>query len=527
MAGMKVAGMPAPQQHISPTPDDEILRKNAASIQRKVIVADEGGSPKFKFTFRNLGPVKKGSLELGDLTIIAGPNNAGKTYVAYSLYGLLSSFQDTFNPDAQNKHGFAKLAHLLEKTSMLGWITGHHQKHGKIDLPIKFFTRRQKGWPTAVIKMDDLEKFMMQVKDVMCEEFSKEVPDFFSAHKAYFPKSKISLGIEFCITDIIPAEESWGHLPIESKMDRSKKQIALTIKTPENSGEKWTDFIKGYFIGYLVGAIIPDVFVLPAERLSIPIFYKELDFARNHVVDAIQRPGQTQSSTRALRRRAVSRYARPVKDHVDYVRDLIEIQKKNSTLAKNKLLFDSIKDIIGGYYRVEADDMIYFIPEQQRGNTNKIPLHLASEATRGLAGIYFYMRHVAKAGQLLVIDEPEAHLDTAAQIKMARLLARCVNAGIRVMITTHSDYILKEFNNLIMLSQNFPKKASFFKEYAGEYSSKDYLNRKSVHAYICENGGLSRCAINSRGMIMDMFDNTIDKINDISNALDTYLPEEE
>ena len=42
-----------------------------------------------KFVFKNLGPINEAELELGDLTIIAGRNNTGKTYVAYTLYGFL------------------------------------------------------------------------------------------------------------------------------------------------------------------------------------------------------------------------------------------------------------------------------------------------------------------------------------------------------------------------------------------------------------------------------------------------------
>ena len=50
-----------------------------------------------KFVFKKLGPIKEAELELGDLTIIAGRNNTGKTYVAYTLYGFLRSwFQDSF-----------------------------------------------------------------------------------------------------------------------------------------------------------------------------------------------------------------------------------------------------------------------------------------------------------------------------------------------------------------------------------------------------------------------------------------------
>ena len=42
-----------------------------------------------EFRFRNIGPVKEAAIELGDLTIIAGRNNTGKTYLVYTLYGFL------------------------------------------------------------------------------------------------------------------------------------------------------------------------------------------------------------------------------------------------------------------------------------------------------------------------------------------------------------------------------------------------------------------------------------------------------
>ena len=46
-----------------------------------------------KFRFRNVGPVEDAALELGDLTVIAGRNNTGKTYIVYSLYGFLKMWR--------------------------------------------------------------------------------------------------------------------------------------------------------------------------------------------------------------------------------------------------------------------------------------------------------------------------------------------------------------------------------------------------------------------------------------------------
>ncbi|MGU9951843.1 MAG: AAA family ATPase [Gammaproteobacteria bacterium WSBS_2016_MAG_OTU1] len=128
---------------------------------------------------------------------------------------------------------------------------------------------------------------------------------------------------------------------------------------------------------------------------------------------------------------------------------------------------------------------------------------------------------------MLIIDEPESHLDTANQIIMARILVRCVNAGMKVLITTHSDYIIKEFNNLIMLSHEFPEKKSFLHHHKKEYTADNFLNIESVKAYVCGKGTLTPCGVDSRGMIMPIFDKTIDDINNISDMLDSYLPEEE
>ena len=51
-----------------------------------------------------------------------------------------------------------------------------------------------------------------------------------------------------------------------------------------------------------------------------------------------------------------------------------------------------------------------------------------------------------------MIDEPELNIHPENQREIARLLARLVNAGLNIVISTHSDYIVRELNSLIMLS---------------------------------------------------------------------------
>ena len=48
-----------------------------------------------KFTIKNLGPLKDAELELGDITVLLGPPNSGKSYTLKSLYAQLITLDQT------------------------------------------------------------------------------------------------------------------------------------------------------------------------------------------------------------------------------------------------------------------------------------------------------------------------------------------------------------------------------------------------------------------------------------------------
>ncbi len=108
----------------------------------------------------------------------------------------------------------------------------------------------------------------------------------------------------------------------------------------------------------------------------------------------------------------------------------------------------------------------------------------ASSAVRSLLDIGFYIRHVAKKGDLLMVDEPELNLHPENQRRVARLFSRLVNAGIKVFITTHSDYIIKELNTLIMLSNDKP----YLKEIANRegYIDEELISADEIKVFMAE-----------------------------------------
>jgi predicted ATPase len=54
---------------------------------------------------------------------------------------------------------------------------------------------------------------------------------------------------------------------------------------------------------------------------------------------------------------------------------------------------------------------------------------------------------------LIFVEEAEAHLHPKANIELAKVIARAVNMGKKVVISTHSDLLLVALNNLIALSR--------------------------------------------------------------------------
>ena len=109
-------------------------------------------------------------------------------------------------------------------------------------------------------------------------------------------------------------------------------------------------------------------------------------------------------------------------------------------------------------------------------------------------------------------------------MRLARLLARMVRVGLKVLLTTHSDYLVKEINNLIMLSSPFADKAEITAKLG--YGEHECISPATVRAYVAENNSLTRCKVDRFGIDMPIFDHTIEGINGVANELASRVTED-
>ena len=468
------------------------------------------------FTFKNVGPIDNAELELGDLTIVAGRNNTGKTYLVYTLYGFLKSWENWSGPAFRpNRIRAAIRARRVEPYPTFEQISDQVADNGQAEV---------------LVERDALNRERMEVIGAVTQLFSKEgLASNFSSPLEKFESASIGvkLGREF----------SWSDQPVGgTERDDTRwirydgKTLAVVVRPPGSRKRQHPVALRRRlwrrYLRFLLPELPSDPFVLSAERFGISLFYRELDLRKSQLVDLLQKYGDSKGKDDdfpfVLIDETVSRYARPVKDNIDYTRSIPDLRRERSEVYDDGF-FNDIKGFMNGYY-VASSDSIEFRSVARGDRRFAIPLHLASSSARGLSDLYFFLRHVARRDHLLIIDEPESHLDTANQILLARMLARLVRTGLRVLLTTHSDYLIKELNNLIMLSRPLRNKSKVMRRL--KYSKDDWIAPERIRAYVAADGSISKCEIDKFGIDMPNFDKTINEINAVANELASRLTED-
>ena len=113
----------------------------------------------------------------------------------------------------------------------------------------------------------------------------------------------------------------------------------------------------------------------------------------------------------------------------------------------------------------------------------EVPLRRCSSSISEIAPLSLYLRHVVGRGALLVLEEPDEHLHPAAQMILAKYLVRLVRGGAGILLTTHSAFLLEKLAKYMMASGLGPGQRS-----AADlgYGRNDYLAPDEVSAHLFE-----------------------------------------
>ena len=425
--------------------------------------------PKVRIEVRDFGPIAEGEVELRPLTVFVGPSNTGKTYLAILLYALHRVFGGF--PRLPVPRGFplgawslvprgmrsAFVRRVFESESPLSKdalrkVLDKLRTEGRVfkfsDLPkglrgaLESNFRDQEAFGGELVaelqRCFDLDSVSEMIRRPRRDDarvslqVSDEEQDLWQFG---MNASREKIDVNGRIEDMVLLDHDGASKSMERRLRRLE---SIRISSRKNDPYVWGEFLE--LVTETSGsALTGDICYLPAVRGGI---------MQSHRVIASTLVGR---STRAGFERLpeIPTFSGGVADFMQRLILYDEDQARSKLMAEiaegmeKKTLSGRIlttRPAAGGY-----PEFVYRSHEAEQD----IRLTRASSMVSELAPVVLFLRGIVDPGDTLIIEEPEAHLHPAAQTQMAITLASLVRAGVRVVVTTHSDWLLQEIANLI------------------------------------------------------------------------------
>ena len=253
------------------------------------------------------------------------------------------------------------------------------------------------------------------------------------------------------------------------------------------------------------------IYFFPAERSAINLLAKEVVKQKAAIVDELSQKILAAENVETILKsvqNVIPRYPLAIRDYLDFINDLAYITRNESDFVD---FADEIETLLQGKVSVSDYGDIKFTPQHSQ---QKLDIHISSSLIKSLSGLVLYFRHIAQKGDLIMIDEPELNLHPDSQLIVTRMFAKAVNKGFKVILSTHSDYIIKEFNNLIMLN-----KASETDRVELGYELETILAPEQVGAYLFSNNTIEPIEVSETGLTIKTIDTTIDVLDNTMESI--------
>ena len=421
---------------------------------------------------RNFGPIEKAEIDLRPLTVFVGEGNTGKSYLAMLIYAIYQNFGGISQfPWADSISSYFSLAYrspdlyfLSNKEGLEQEMLGILEKINTPGIPFKFSDLPQHVSTRSEYRLTDQNNFPNELRRCFGYRYVSQL------------------------------------MRSTGSQEEEEMNVSLTVGDKE---QKFWDFVLGVSgsTGPLItGHINPDMILLEAKRKTefgevsdVEHLFRALRNDRwgtgsSYYLPAI-RSGIMQNFdviARAPIKLSTSTSTEILTEEftipgmvADFLKHIFQYKECSGLSSRIQRIAEQLEsDLLEG--KIEVDPATsYTSPEcLYRPDHAEEPLRLMYSAAMvsELAPLVLYLRGIVRTGDLLIIEEPESHLHPGAQTKMAQTLARLVRAGVRVVITTHSNWLLQQIGNLI-------REGELQKQGEATNESADYLKAEEVGAW--------------------------------------------
>ena len=444
------------------------------------------------FTVKNFGPLAEGTVELRPLTVFVGGSNTGKSYMAAAIWAVAQGVESA-NPRILPGNRGGKAYWRGIRSGGVTITFGRNQQQdedAEAVTAIQNWIELQNGLPNSPsgITLADLpeaarlmiDKFTRQSLDIICENIKDRLRYVYGEDSEFAKNGKPAdfsltvcrdnplLSMNVTLTD---HEKSMPAFDVSKAKVTSRELENLQMSFRGGLYENLADalFVSAKMIAVksISDGFPLDSYYLPAARSGIVQWHKVL----------------AASLARQSRRVGLEPINIPSLPGVttEFLGNLIELDKRMAVRHGFTGRLGSAIDFIETSVlrgKVDMDESsglptpeIVYLTGGTEMPAAKYTLDHTSSMVSELAPLVLFLKYLVNPGDLLVLEEPESHLHPAAQRELARGIVRLVNAGVRVLVTTHSDTFVSQLNNLLRIS----------------YASKRWLREKGFAPEECLN----------------------------------------
>ncbi|AKB33383.1 hypothetical protein MSSIH_2693 [Methanosarcina siciliae HI350] len=463
-----------------------------------------------KIDIKNMGAVKEGQVEIKPLTVFIGPNNSGKTWAAYAISSIFSPFSwKNYTKDFSD--GF-----LEEKYPEIDNLIDIFFNRGNANLNIvQFFKDNSIFYINNLAKLSpSWMNYFLGTDNVSFENLSLSCIEFDTEHS-------IERLLELSLNSKLSPDEE-GEPIVRANKNKQDPFIYFYLSEKRKSELPRRILINSIYeilFHYIHRGLYFNVRYLPAERTGFVSLLASEVIKNSPKKDSILDDNTSDEDIDFL-------MPIPIIDMIRCLGIIKTPAKYNSTIKKRmndkkKQTFFELAEffentLLGGVLEYEEDHVNKGVSNLcYRYDKNKdVPLELqvVSSTVKDLAPLSIYLKCLLNENELLVIDEPEMNLHPINQAKFIEFLAMLVNAGVNVLLTTHSPYITNHLENLIKAydSEQTNIETSFYLK-----RRESLISKESVSVYNFGNGCIESILGENGDIDLESFSKVGEEISEI------------
>jgi len=391
----------------------------------------------------NFGPIKKFEIDLSkDLVITYGKNNIGKSYAISVVYLLLKRFLETsdfflekfFQSEVFKEKSKALEKQIREKKACN--ITDKINNIIKNVLNNEFAGKLENSFKNTFGRLSVIKNFKVKGSPLIWINILNHEILFEAGEKIQVKK--------FSPAKDIFVEFSAGENGIRTLEDRYILFVSDEVDFNELLETFISDRIRGMLDNIKNG--FGEIYFLPASRSGrfmgmqsmVPLM-AELSKIKTLLTQKIELPAMPE----------------PIADYILQLAGIRGIPTQNKGLSSIVKYLE--EKILGG--EIGFDATKGYLTYSPGGSDLILDMNSASSMVSELSPFAAFIKYILwentgnSAGDpkpVIFIEEPEAHLHPEAQVMLVEMFIKLIEAGVKVIVTSHSNYIFNKLSNMLI-----------------------------------------------------------------------------